>query len=76
MNGTNLASDDLERFKSVLLNEYQAKDSSIDQIEQTQLMTYFSSLFLIYDEKNTEILTEMCRYLNSHISCSLPSSNP
>lgn len=75
MHGTYIDADvNLERFKSVLLTEYKSKDS-LNQIEHSQLMTFFSSLILIYQQKNTDILTEMCKYLNTHITNSLPSSS-
>ena len=41
-----------------------------DSDEHTPLINYFEAVLLSYSNKNTEVLMEMCKYLQSHISTS------
>ena len=78
MHGTYLNEANIERFKMLLVSEFRSQGDSFHQMEHLQLKGYFSALLQTYVIKNTEILHEMCKYLNAHISSAssgFPSQN-
>lgn len=75
MHGTHLNEANIEQLKMHLVSDFRAQTSmsaddsstSFFQTQHLQLMGYFSALLQTYVIKNTEILHDMCKYLNTHI---------